>query len=266
MRSLSGAAVVAIVLLLVYWTLAFLFQRSVMWPGPGFVPPGGLPAGTRQTWLAVSGGRVEAWLLPAVAPEHTPEGPLLIFAHGNAESIDLWPDQFGALRERGVSVLLVEYPGYGRSSGRPSRATVGEAMTAAHDWATGTLGVSGERIVAYGRSIGSGAACLLAGERQVAAIVLESGFADVGRLALRMGLPPFLVRDRFDNRAMLGRYPGPVLLIHGNDDAIIPVEHSLELHDVAENSTLELLPCGHNDCPRPWPQVLKFFELHSLLD
>ena len=70
-------------------------------------------------WLEAGGGRTEAWLLPA--RRGAGAGPLLIFAHGNGELIDHWVDAFGPARARGASALLVEYPGYGRSEGAPSK-------------------------------------------------------------------------------------------------------------------------------------------------
>ena len=67
-----------------------------------------------QIWLNTSFGRVEAWYLPAIEP--APErAPLLLFAHGNGELIDYWPEEFDEPRRWGAGVLLVEYPGYGRS-------------------------------------------------------------------------------------------------------------------------------------------------------
>src|SRR5262245_34995912 len=67
-----------------------------------------------QVWLEAGGVRSEAWLLPARDGARGP-APLLIFTHGNGELIDDWPREFDEPRSWGVSVLLVEYPGYGRS-------------------------------------------------------------------------------------------------------------------------------------------------------
>jgi pimeloyl-ACP methyl ester carboxylesterase len=227
-------------------------------------PTGAPPADVLRTWLDIRGGRVETWLLPATTDGAEP-GPLLIFAHGNAESIDLWPGQFGELRRRGVSVMLVEYPGYGRSTGRPSQSSVTAAMVAAWDRARDRLGVAPDRIVAYGRSLGTGAACGLAGERLLAGLILESGFTSAADMAHGYLLPSMLLRDPFDNAAAVAAFDGPILLLHGRNDRIIPVRHAHGLRAAAPAAELYLMDCGHNDCPRPWDRVLEFLSAHGLL-
>src|SRR6266850_3933991 len=101
--------------------LVHLFQRSILFPAPA--PDRAAPTaeafGGEQVWLRHEGGRTEAWYLPA-APGRAIPAPLIVFAHGNGELIDYWGDNWGDARRWGVSVLLVEYPGYGRSDGAPS--------------------------------------------------------------------------------------------------------------------------------------------------
>jgi len=260
-------SIVAIALLAAaaWWALLFLLQRSVLYPAP--LAAGGLAdlraAGGRSVWLELSGGRSEAWLLPSAAPRAP--GPLLLFAHGNAELIDLWVREFETPRRWGASVLLVEYPGYGRSAGRPSQASIREAMVAAWDWARAEPSIDPQRVVGYGRSLGGGAVCALARERPLAALVLESTFTSVRSLARGFGLPGFLVRDPFDNRAVLRGFPGPILLLHGERDDVIPPEHAQRLHEAAPRSELRWLPCGHNDCPRPWALIRGFLGDRGIL-
>jgi pimeloyl-ACP methyl ester carboxylesterase len=73
------------------------------------------------------------------------------------------------------------------------------------------------------------------------------------------------VRDRFDNLRVVRRFEGPVLVLHGQRDEIVSPSHAQALHDVSSRSELHWLPCGHNDCERPWPLVLQFFRVHGLL-
>jgi fermentation-respiration switch protein FrsA (DUF1100 family) len=87
----------------------------------------------------------------------------------------------------------------------------------------------------------------------------------VRRLARSFGLPGFLVRDPFDNLDTLRAYPGPVLIMHGERDEIIPAAHAAALHAAAPNSRLALAPCGHNDCQRPWPLLRDFLLENGLL-
>jgi len=261
---------VAIALLLVlaggYFVLACAMQRQVLFPAP---PVAGASAFERipraeRIWLDTDGARAEAWYLPPLLAAPGP-APLVVFAHGNGELIDDWAEAFEPPRRWGAAVLLVEYPGYGRSTGSPSQGSIAATMTSAFDRMTARAEIDPTRIVAYGRSVGGGAACALARERKVAALVLESTFTSVRRLARSFGLPGFLVRDPFDNLETLRAYPGPVLIVHGERDEIIPAAHAAALHAAAPQSRLALVPCGHNDCQRPWALLRDFLLENRLL-
>jgi hypothetical protein len=188
-----------------------------------------------------------------------------VFTHGNGELIDYWPSDFEVPRQWGAGVLLLEYPGYGRSSGSPSERSVTDAVLAAYDWAVKQPSVDHRRIIAYGRSVGGGAATALAARRPVAALILESTFTSVAAFAARYGAPGLLVRDRFDNLSVVRRFGGPVLILHGEHDETIPVSHGRALHSAQPSSELVVMPCGHNDCARPWDAVRGFLGKHRLL-
>jgi pimeloyl-ACP methyl ester carboxylesterase len=241
-------------------------QRALLFPGSSAALGAGELArfGGRAVWLDHEAGRTEAWLLPSLrASEARPT--LLLFAHGNGELVDHWAGAFDEPRRSGVSVLLVEYPGYGRSPGRATQASIASAMRAAYDFGVAELGADPSRIVAYGRSVGGGAACALAREREVAALVLESTFTSIRDMARAFWIPGFLVVDPFDNVAALRRFRGPVLLLHGERDEMIPAAHAARLRAAAPHAELHLLPCGHNDCPRPWALLERFLAAHGLI-
>lgn len=246
-----------------WWTLLYFNQRSMMFPAPS--PAGGppRPADAQQVWLALPEGPVEAWYLPPLAHSARP-APVLLFTHGNGELIDYWPAEFDLPRRWGFGVLLLEYPGYGRSRGKPSEVSITAAVTAAYDWAVQQPDIDAQRIVAWGRSVGSGAACALLAQRPIAAAILESPFTSVAAFARQFGAPGFLVRDRFDNLARVQAYRGPLLILHGADDMQIPPAHSQALAAAAPKAELHLLPCGHNDCPRPWEHVERFLRGNGL--
>lgn len=252
-------------LVLLYWTFLFFWQRSMLFPAPsgaGAPPP---PSDARSVWLDIPDGRVEAWYLPPTGQESAGPAPLLVFTHGNGELIDDWPSDFATPRQWGVGVLLVEYPGYGRSTGSPTERSVTEAVLAAYDWAIRQASVDPRRIIAYGRSVGGGAATAMAAVRPVAALILESTFTSVAAFASRYGAPGLLVRDRFDNLAAVRRFTGPVLILHGEHDETIPVSHGRALHSAQPSSDFVVMPCGHNDCERPWGVVRGFLSKHGLL-
>ncbi len=232
-----------------YAGLLFLSQRSMVFPGTRLRPPSTAPApppGVERIWLPFSGGRSEAWLVPGVAE---PPWPALVFAHGNGELIGDWIGVARSLAAEGVSVLLVEYPGYGRSEGRPSRATIREVFGAAYDHLAERSDVDAGRVVGWGRSLGGGAITDLSLDRDLRALVLESTFTSAAAMARRMWVPGFLVRDRFDNLGALARFSGPALVFHGRSDDVIPHAHGVRLADLADRFELISWDCAHNDCP-----------------
>jgi fermentation-respiration switch protein FrsA (DUF1100 family) len=108
------------------------------------------------------------------------------------------------------------------------------------------------RIVAYGRSLGGGAVCTLLPDHAPAALILQSTFSALAPFAHARGLPGFLMRDRFDNAAALAGYAGPVLVVHGTHDDLIPHAHAERLMKAARRGRLLDYAAGHNDCPPDW--------------
>ena len=234
-----------------YGTLCYLLQRSLMYPGRS-IDVAGQPSRIAEMvplLLDTGFGRVEAWFLPAREMDEGRKGPVVLFFHGNGEVIDFLPEEAEGFRAMGMGVLLVEYPGYGRSGGSPSEESITAAAVAAYDAVIGQRGVDSGKMIAFGRSLGGGAACALSRQRSLAAIILQSPFTSTRPFARRMLLPGFLVRDVFDNRTALASYGGPVLVLHGIHDDIIPVGHGRELAGTARRGRLVELSCAHNDCP-----------------
>lgn len=237
-----------------YGAVLFFAQRRFIFPRHLVrTPP--LPSdasGMERIWLKTRAGRTETWLLPP--DSDAGPAPAVIVAHGNAELIDHWVGEMGALRRLGFAVLLVEYPGYGRSEGSPTQASVTETFVAAYDMLADREDVDRDRIVFLGRSLGGGVACALAAERPPAALVLISTFKSVNAMAAeKFFVPPFFARDPFNNLKTLRNYPGPVLIAHGTKDSLIPFSHGVALQKAARRARLIAYEAGHNNCPPDWP-------------
>ena len=239
-----------------YLLFMFIVQRALIYPR-GFMGPAGVPElkrhGIQQVWLDTRYGRIETWYLPPFgASKDSPPVPTVIFAHGNAELIDYNVDEMMPFRQLGMGALLVEYPGYGRSSGSPSQKGITAAFTAAYDMLLERKIADPKKIVLYGRSLGGGAVCALAARRPSAGLILMSAFTSIRSFAIRYGAPGFLVRDPFDNLQVVTNYPNPILIMHGRYDNVIPYRHGLKLHQAAPNSRMISYECAHNDCPPDW--------------
>jgi fermentation-respiration switch protein FrsA (DUF1100 family) len=259
-----GIAVIVLVAIAAIWMIVAL-QKFITFPGahPSVQQLSALAAaGGESLWFDIDGARVEAWFLPA--QRGTP-GPMVIHAHGNGELIDIQTQSVAALRAAGIAMLLVEYPGYGRSGGDPSEASVTATMVAAYDWAKKDPRVDPARIVGYGRSLGGGAVAQLAARRPLVALVLESTFTCIGEMVRAKNIPGWLVVNEFDTRAVLARYPDPVLILHGTTDQTFPVQHAHELRAASPHATLHVQVCGHNDCPPQWELVLSFLAQNGVI-
>lgn len=244
----------------VLWAGAlFLGQRRLIFPRHVLNPVTDgttAPPGAERLVLEGASGPGLAWYLPPASGE-TPErargaAPAVIFAHGNAEVARDWAAAYRSLAREGVAVLLVEYPGYGGAPGSPSRASIRDVMVAAWDALASRPEVDRARIVGLGRSLGGGAVTELARHRPLAGLVLQSSFTRVRDFAPRMLVPPFLIRDPFDNVSAVASFDGPVLVFHGREDGVIPYAHGVAVAASSERAELVTWECAHNDCPPDW--------------
>jgi fermentation-respiration switch protein FrsA (DUF1100 family) len=155
----------------------------------------------------------------------------VLYAHGNAEDLGQLAPWLEELRRAGFAVLAFDYRGYGLSTGGPpSAAGVTDDMAAVYHHAVSTLKIPPSRLVLYGRSVGSGPATDLAARVPAGGLVLESAFVSAFRVLTRVSVLPF---DRFHNLRHIRRVRGPVLVIHGTDDEVIPVSHGRRLYEAA---------------------------------
>ena len=182
---------------------------------------------------------------------------MVLFAHGNAELIEYWPDMLDGLRQMGISLFLPEYRGYGRSAGSPSQAAITEDFIEFYDQLVKRPDVDSKRIIFIGRSIGGGAVCSLIPHRQPAALILMSTFTSVTSMARRFMLPGFLVKDPFDNLSVVATLKIPLLIIHGRQENLIPYEHGQQLHKSAPGSKFITYQADHNSCPPDWNAFFK---------
>jgi uncharacterized protein len=243
-KMLAVVAILAVGGYVAFLGTLYLLQGSFIYPGRHDTVASSAPlsGGAELLELATAYGRSEALFLPAHAAGPR---PLVIFAHGNGEVIDYWTEGLDSFRERGIGVLLVEYPGYGRSGGTPSEASIGAALAAAYDRIVTDPRVDRTRIVGFGQSLGGGAICLLSRTRPLAALILQSTFTSLDSFTSAYLAPPFLLRDHFDSLQAVRAFAGPVLVIHGRRDPVIPWQQGRQLAAAARHGTFRLYDCGH---------------------
>jgi fermentation-respiration switch protein FrsA (DUF1100 family) len=187
------------------------------------------------------GTRITAVYRPNPSATYT-----LLFSHGNAEDIGDNLAFFMQLCSAGFAVFAYDYHGYGTSGGTPSEKAIYGDIDAAYEYLTATLQVPPERIISFGRSVGTGAAIDLAARKPVGGLIVQSGFTTAFRVLTHVPLVPF---DRFRNVEKVKKVRCPILFMHGQADEVIPFRHGLKLYEMASAPKMHLWIDGahHND-------------------
>jgi fermentation-respiration switch protein FrsA (DUF1100 family) len=177
----------------------------------------------------------------------------VVFFHGNGGNLSLWLDVIVEARRRGFSVLAVDYRGYGASTGRPSEKGLYRDADASVRYLAERLRSAESPVLYWGRSIGSPVAAHAANVIVPDGLVLESPMPNV-RTLLRtnpvMWLLSFLSSYRFPTSRFLERYQGPLLVIHGDADSIVPFGAGKQVFESAPTSRKTFVVidgADHND-------------------
>lgn len=229
-----------------------LAQRRMIYFPPRDYPLTPRDAGLayEDAWVtAADGVRSRGWWIPAGAA--SPAGRTVICFHGNATNVAGMLEGAFGWRARGWSCLLAEYRGYGESGGKPTERGLYLDARAAYRWAV-ARGAKPGRIVVYGHSLGASVAAYLAAEEKVAGLVLEGSFPSTYAMARYhywwILAPEFAIRDKFRTSEHVARAGCPVLFVHGEDDAIVPLKLGRRVFDAArEPKEMCVVPgVGHN--------------------
>ncbi len=198
----------------------FVQERLIFFPE--IDPPGtsyavGIPV--TEVFIPVEDARLHALWFTTPAPL----GVILYF-HGNGGSLRSWVSVAPDLVERGYDVVLVDYRGYGQSSGQISseRQFLADAE-AVFQWVTERYPV--DQVIIYGVSLGASVASWLAARHQPRLLILESPFYSLEELARRQfaWVPPFLLKYPLRSSSWIGHARSPVVIIHGTADRLIPI-------------------------------------------
>ncbi len=230
--------------------LVFLFQsRLVYFPETGrsfAVTPraSGLDFETHEI-RTEDGERLHAWRVPA----HGARGTVMIL-HGNAGNMSHRLEYLVMFHRLGYATLIIDYRGYGQSSGSPSEKGTYRDAEAAWLWLT-SRGTRPTEIVILGESLGGAVAAWLAARVTPRALVLASTFTslpDLGAQAYPFLPVRLLSRFSYDTLGALQRVEAPVLIAHSRDDEIVSYSHGKALFAAArEPKQLLEMRGGHND-------------------
>ncbi len=189
------------------------------------------------------------WFASAAAAD---DGPVVLWAHGNAHNLTGRARHAQVLADEGVPVFLFDYRGYGRSEGEPGEEGIYQDIEAAYEFLTEQRQISPQRVVLLGRSLGSAPAARLSTRVPHAGTILVSPLPSAKRMARRMfaGLPvDWFGTVKFPVIEWVAQRKRPLLVIHGNLDQVVPLKYGREVFAAAAEPKEFLLleGTGHND-------------------
>lgn len=174
------------------------------------------------------------WRAEGLEPGH--RAPLVVYTHGNGEVAEEALEAASRYHRWGFHVLVPEYRGYGRAAGSPSQAGIVEDAAMFLSRALERPDVEPAKVIFHGYSLGGGVACALSRRHAPAAMILQSTFTGIEHIAKKMLMPPFLVKDPYDNLEAVRQYQAPLLVIHGRQDNVLPFEFGQQLAAAAPNA------------------------------
>lgn len=224
--------------------LALLWLGTVVvmkWLENRFVYPGNTAV---ESWVAspvndyedvqtasADGTAIHGWYFPGSGPD------VVVLAHGNGGNLTHRSRIAIELRKTlNASVLLFDYPGYGKSGGSPSEEGCYAAGDAAIEWLAKEKGIPKRRIILFGESLGGGVAAELAVRHEHKALVLTKTFTSLPAAA--KALFPFLptnwlMSNRYETIEKLPGIRTPVFIAHGTADRTVPFHHGEQLFAIA---------------------------------
>ena len=225
--------------------LYFGQERSIFFPGPNDAQLRERYAAQRVE-ITTTDARLEGWWIENAQP--TTSAVILYFG-GNAEDVLYTASEASSINAR--AVVVVNYPGYGGSAGKPGQKALYESGLALYDYAI-KRGVPPAHIVVMGRSLGSGVASMLAGARSVGAAVLITPYDSLSAVAAgHYPLLPvrLLLRHPFPSTEWAKHTHAPALFRAAEHDNVVPAVHAQKLFDVwaGPKQIHVLAQTGHND-------------------
>lgn len=192
--------------------------------------------------LTLKSGNAE---LDALYHYPAPGKPVVLFSHGNGETLGDLKPLLNTFIRMGYGVMAYDYAGYGNSTGVPGEKQAYMDIDAAYDYLVKKHKLSPGNIVIMGYSVGSGPSCYLAEKINAKALIIISGFASAAQVVLPFSVP----FDKFPNAGRLKNSKVPLLVIHGSNDKVIPLRNGEKLFSYSSAAVKKMYVenAGHND-------------------
>ena len=185
---------------------------------------------------------------------------VFLYFHGNAGALDSWQELSNELLPLNCNLLIIDYRGYGKSTGEFSEKGFYLDAEAAYNYLLAN-DYTANNIIPFGRSLGTGVAVNLALEKPVKALILESPYLSIKKLANKQFpylFPSLLLKYTLDSYSKINasKLNAPVLIIHGDSDELIPCEHAKELFAAikGDKKKLVVIHAGHHNDLSSFPE------------
>jgi uncharacterized protein len=258
------AGALALSIYLAALVILYIFQRDLQYhPNATAYTPEKL--GLRDVEVVSlptsDGETIMSWYAKASAGR-----PTILYFHGNGGGLSNRSEKIGFFAGSDFGILAVSYRGYEGSTGSPSEAGFIIDANTAYDWLV-AQGVKPSTIMLLGESLGSGVAVQLAAAKPVAAVALEAPYAnavDIGAAAYWYFPVHMLMQDQFRSTDFIARVKAPLLVTHGADDEVIPIDQGRELFALANEpkQMAEMPGARHGDVisgRKIWEAEARFF-------
>ncbi len=225
----------------------FVFQPSP-WEDRHWAKLSGLTL--EEVWLPVDDEvTVFGWFVDAGTTT-----PVLLWCHGNAGNISYRLENMRLLFQRGISIFIFDYRGYGQSTGQPTEEGFYQDALVSYDYLIHQRKISPERLIIFGRSLGSGVAGEVTVQRPTSGLIVEGAFPSIQAMADHhyFGLPARWVMDaEFNLMKKVQALKVPLLVMHGEQDAVVPMFLGKQVYDAAPDPKkwYVVSQAGHNDVP-----------------
>ena len=180
---------------------------------------------------------------------------VVLYFHGNMTNIERYADQAKAFTKNNYEVWMIDYPGFGKSTGKFKEATVYKDAVLFYELAIKQF--KPEDIIIFGRSLGTGIATHLAANKKAGQLILETPYYSMAALAQNF-FPVYpaktLIKYNFNNYKNLQQINIPVTILHGTQDEVVPYKHSKKLKNIQHQANLVTIPNGRHNNLSSFPQ------------
>jgi alpha-beta hydrolase superfamily lysophospholipase len=234
-KTIIYTLVLVVLIPIVANTILWLFESNFVYKPANDSVGNWHPTGPQpiDIWITSKDGtRLHGWYMPHVHPK-----AIILYLHGNTGNVTNQYAELVKLHDKlSASVMTFDYRGYGKSAGHPDEKGIIQDAEAARDWLSHKEQVDPKNMILLGRSLGGAVAANLAADHDTKGLILMSPFLslpDVVSYHCPILLPKLIMYNQFDLTHKISAYHGPLLVIHGNADQLIPIQQGIKLFSAA---------------------------------